>query len=349
MTAQTGFLRDQAIPGADESHALDPQVRTLLESPAARSLPFYASLGAAAARQAYRESRLLLQASPVAMAEVTDILAPAACGPLRLRLYKPLSFKGEPLAGPVPCLVYFHGGGFVLGDLESHDRLCRSLAQQGQCALVAVDYRLAPEHRFPAAADDAIAAVHWVRSQAGKLGLDGERVAVGGDSAGGTLAAVAAIALRGQEVPLALQLLLYPITDMGHELPSHHRLAEGYGLTRESLLWFRAQYLPDLAMASDWRASPLRAADHAGLAPACVITAGFDPLLDEGRMYADRLLGSGVAVTYECFFGVVHGFMLMTAHVAAGRHAIQRAGQALRTAFGNLPPHRSPPSRGPST
>ena len=333
------------MTNAGAACVLDPQVRKLLESQTARPLPSYASLGTDEARRSYRESRLLLQAPPVTVAEVRDMLAPARGGQLPLRLYRPLSFGGEPLAGPLPCLVFFHGGGFVLGDLDSHDRLCRALCQQGQCALIAVDYRCAPEHRFPSAADDALAAVHWVRSQSLALGLDGARIAVGGDSAGGALAAVTAIALRDQASQLALQLLLYPITDMAHELPSHQRLAQGYGLTRESLLWFRAQYLPDPALAADWRASPLRAADHAGLAPACVITAGFDPLLDEGRMYAERLLQAGVAVTYECFSGAVHGFMLMTGQVAAGRHAIYRAGQALRSAFGNAPPYRSSAGR----
>jgi acetyl esterase len=258
-----------------------------------------------------------------------------------LRLYKPFSLTGEQPAEVLPCLVYFHGGGFTLGDLDSHDGLCRALSHQGQCALVAVDYRLAPENPFPAAVEDAIAAVQWVRSQAHALGLDGARLAVGGDSAGGALAAVVAIALRNQSPALAMQLLLYPVTDMAHELPSHDRLAQGYGLTREALLWFRANYLTDLSQVADWRVSPLRAdpARLAGLPPACVITAGFDPLLDEGRRYAERLQAAGVPLTYECFGGMIHGFMLMTAHVAAGRHAIYRAGQSLRATFGMTVPH----------
>lgn len=334
------------MPDSEEAGVLDPQVRKLLESMANQPPVSYDSLGPELARRSYRESRQRLQAPPVAAAEVRDVQAATSAGPLRMRLYRPFSLSGGQPLGPLPCLVYFHGGGFTLGDLDSHDGLCRALSHQGQCALVAVDYRLAPEHRFPAAVEDAVAAVQWVRAQAQMLGLDGSRVAVGGDSAGGALAAVTAMALRGEASALAMQLLLYPITDMAHDLPSHHRLAQGYGLTRESLLWFRANYLPDPSLVSDWRASPLRG-ELAGLPPACVITAGFDPLLDEGRCYAERLQQAGVPLTYECFGGMIHGFVLMTAHVAAARHAIYRAGQSLRTAFGVTVPHLPASARSP--
>lgn len=346
MTASTVNTNDSAMLNSEHAGVLDPQVRNLLQSMANQPPISYYSLGPDGARQSYRESRQRLQGPPVGVAEVRDMQAATAAGPLGMRLYKPFSLTGGQLHGALPCLVYFHGGGFTLGDLDSHDGLCRGLSHQGQCALVAVDYRLAPEHRFPAAVEDAIAAVQWVRSQAQALGLDGSRVAVGGDSAGGALAAVVAMALRGEAPALALQLLLYPITDMAHDLPSHHRLAEGYGLTRESLLWFRANYLPDPTLVSDWRASPLRG-ELAGLPPACVITAGFDPLLDEGRRYAERLLEAGVPLTYECFGGMIHGFALMTAQVAAARHAIYRAGQSLRTAFGITVPHLPASSRPP--
>ena len=327
------------------SHVIDPQVRVLLERWAQEPQPAYASLAPAEARRLYRESRLRLQGEPVQVAAVESLTADGAAQPasqpasppIALRLYRPLS-QGEsplktPVAGPLPCLVYFHGGGWTLGDLDSHDGLCRALAQAGQCAVAAVDYRLAPENRFPAAVDDAIAATRWIAAHGREMGIDTQRLAVGGDSAGGTLAAAVALVLRGGDIPLALQLLFYPITDMAHELPSHFRLAEGYALTRASLLWFRGNYLRSEADIADWRASPLRAADLAGLPPASIITAGFDPLLDEGRAYAERLHAAGVPLRYECFNGMIHGFLLMAGELAASRHAIHRAGQSLREAF----------------
>lgn len=333
------------------SHSLDPQVQVLLERWAREPQPVYACMTPDEARRAYRESRLRLQAEPQAVAAVeslfTDTAANGAAQRVAVRLYRPLFHSqntqspafdpaSDPKAGRLPCLVYFHGGGWTLGDLDSHDGLCRALAQAGQCAVAAVDYRLAPEHRFPAAVEDAIAATRWIAARADALGIDAERLAVGGDSAGGTLAAAVALALRGSKVRLVLQLLFYPATDMAHDLPSHQRLAEGYALTRTSLLWFRANYLGspvnqrDIA---DWRASPLSADDLAGLPPASIVTAGFDPLLDEGRAYAERLHAAGVPLRYECFNGMIHGFLLMTRELAASRHAIHRAGQALREAF----------------
>lgn len=348
MTVPTGNTNADApaMPNSEDAGMLDPQVRKLLQGMANQPSVSYDSLGLEEARRSYRESRQRLQGPPAGVAQVRDMQAATSAGLLRMRLYKPLSLTGGQPDGELPCLVYFHGGGFTLGDLDSHDGLCRALSHQGQCALIAVDYRLAPEHRFPAAVEDAIAAVQWVRSEARTLGLDGSRLAVGGDSAGGALAAVAAMALRGEAPGLAMQLLLYPIADMAHDLPSHHRFAQGYGLTRESLLWFRANYLPDPSLVADWRASPLRG-EHAGLPPACVITAGFDPLLDEGRCYAERLQAAGVPLTYECFAGMIHGFALMAAQVAAARHAIYRAGQSLRTAFGIAAPHMPASARPP--
>jgi acetyl esterase len=321
---------------SDNNYALDPQVRLLLADMASNPLPAYASLPAEQARRIYRESRLQLQGPRAPMQAVAELAVPAPGGELALRLYKPFSLKGGTLPSPLPWLVFFHGGGLTLGDLDSHDDLCRGLAHQGQCAVASVAYRLAPEHRFPAAFDDAVAAVRWIFEAAGRLGLDPERMAIGGDSAGGALAAATAIALRDEPLKLSMQLLLYPITDMAHGLPSHRRLGQGYGLTREGLLWFRSNYLERESDVGDWRVSPLRASSHAGLPPACIITAGFDPLLDEGHAYAERLQAAGVPVMYECFGGMIHGFMLMTGVLAASRHAIYRAGQALRAAFGGV-------------
>ncbi len=300
------------------------------------------------ARIAYRESRMACQSAAGPLVEVKDLLAELAQGAVRARLYRPRAMQGVSLDGPLPCLVYFHGGGFVLGDLDSHDPLCRALAIQGQCAVLAIDYRLAPEHRFPCATEDALAVLPWLREQASRLGIDARRLAVGGDSAGGCLAAVAALGERDAGRPLCLQLLFYPVTDLAHDLPSHASLGEGHGLTHADLLWYRSQYLTDPAQCLDWRASPMRAASHAGLAPAFIVTAGYDPLLDEGRVYAERLLQAGVTVTHECFRGMIHGFILLSAQLAAAHHAIHRAGQALRAAFSAEPTTAFPTFRGPA-
>ena len=331
-------LQDKKISVADERYTLDPQVQALLNGMAQAPQPSYASLGPVQARQHYRQSRLAQQAAPVRVAAVQALTAILPAGPLAIRLYRPILLTGSPGVTPLPCVIFFHGGGWVLGDLDTHDRLCRTLAQAGQCAVAAVDYRLAPEHRFPAAVEDAIAATKWIAAQADSLGLDPARLVVAGDSAGGNLAAVVALALRGSPVQLVMQLLFYPVTDLAHNMDSHRRLAAGYGLTLSSMTWFRSHYLAGEAQIDDWRASPLRARDHAGLPRACIITAGFDPLLDEGRAYADCLHAAGVRVTYECFGGMIHGFMLMTGALAASGHAVYRAGQALREVFNDSGP-----------
>lgn len=331
-------------PGPPSQHPLDPQARDFLQQQAGRVFP---RENMAQARLAYRQSRIASQVATAALVEVSELVAAGAQGGVRARLYRPRSLRDAAPDAPQPCLVYFHGGGFVLGDLDSHDPLCRALATQGQCVVLAIDYRLAPEHRFPCAAEDALAVLPWLRAQAASLGIDARRLAVGGDSAGGCLAAVAALGERDAGRPLCLQLLFYPVTDLAHELPSHAGLGQGNGLTHADLLWYRSQYLADPAQYRDWRASPLRAESHAGLPPTFIVTAGYDPLLDEGRVYAERLLQAGVTVTHECFRGMIHGFLLLSAHLAAAHHAIHRAGQALRAAFSAEPTTAFPTFRGP--
>ena len=318
-------------PGTGLLRRIDPQARWLLERAAAANLPPMHTLSAPQARLQHQESRLRLEGEKVAVHAVQDVVAPTVAGDVRLRVYRP---DPKFLSGPAPCLVYLHGGGWTIGDLDSHDNVARRLCLYGRCAVVSVDYRLAPEHKFPAAIDDAIAATRWVAANAPALDIDVGRLAIGGDSAGGNLAAAAAIALRGSDVSLAYQLLLYPCTDMSFDSDSHHRLAEGYLLTRDAMLWFRANYLRDAADRDDWRASPLRCPDLARLPTAYVMTAGFDPLLDEGRAYAERLTAAGVAVGYECFEGMVHGFVGMAGVLAAGGHALHRCGHLLQMAFG---------------
>jgi len=310
---------------------LDPQARAVLERIARARLPPYSELGAAAVREFYRETRGPLGAAPPEVARVEAVHAPGPGGVIPIRLYRPLGAGADER---LPGLVYFHGGGWSFGDLDTHEVVCRELANLGRCAVASVDYRLAPEHKFPAAVDDAIAATGWLAREAGALGLDPDRIAVGGDSAGGNLAAVVALAARDAGAPrLAMQLLIYPATDMAADTPSHREFADGYVLTRDAILWSRGNYLRSPDDVVDWRASPLRAPDLARLPPAYLVTCGFDPLRDEGRAYAERLSAAGVPVTYECFEGMVHGFVTMGGVLAAAHHALYRCAQGLRQAF----------------
>jgi acetyl esterase len=309
---------------------LDPQARAVLDRVARANVPPYSQLDVAEARKLYRETRGRLSAAPAEVARVEELDADG----LRVRHYRPLGAEdGEVL----PALVYFHGGGWTIGDLETHDVPCRELANLARCAVLSVDYRLAPEHKFPAAVEDAVAATRWTHAHAASLAIDPTRIAVGGDSAGGNLAAVAALVLRDAGgPPLAMQALFYPAIDLAADMPSHFELAEGYLLTRDAILWFTGNYVRGPEDVRDWRASPLRAADLAGLPPAYIVTAGFDPLRDEGQAYADALHAAGVHVTYECFEGMIHGFITMAGVIAAGHHALYRVATGLRQRFAAL-------------
>jgi acetyl esterase len=234
-----------------------------------------------------------------------DRTVPGADGLRRARIYTPV--RGD-RAG-APGLVWFHGGGWVIGSIESHDGICRALASRSGVVVVSVDYRLAPEHPFPAAPDDAVAATSWVLDNAGSLGVNPAAVAVGGDSAGGNLAALVTLKLRGASRVPAFQMLIYPATDLTRSQPSHRSFGEGFMLPEPAMKWFLRHYLPDPQLERDPRASPLFAPDLSGLPPALVVTAGFDPLRDEGRAYADRLRDAGVAVEYVCSEGSMHGFL----------------------------------------
>ncbi len=243
-----------------------------------------------------------------------------------VRVYRPASVGDA----PAPAVVWFHGGGFVIGTLDSHDQTCRLLADGAGVVVVAVDYRLAPEHAFPAAADDASAAVRAVVEQADALGVDPGRVAVAGDSAGGNLAAVAARRCRGL---VTFQLLVYPVCDLTHDgdrYPSFRDNAEGYVLTADTMAFFDESYVPDPADRSDPDASPVLAGDLGGLAPALVLTAEFDPLRDEGEAYAARLAGAGVPVTLSRYDGAIHMFFQMAGFTSIGRRAVDEVVAALR-------------------
>ncbi len=308
---------------------LDPQAKALIDLMAERGVPPTHTLSPADARTMYRERRTFSQPAPRVMAEVRELVAPGPNGDIALRLYRPAG-----LDGAAATLVYYHGGGWVIGDLDTHDVLCRQLADEGRCVVVAVDYRMGPEHRFPAAVDDVLAATRWLQSQAGELGLDVQRFAVGGDSAGGNLAAVVALAWRdaGEAVALKFQLLIYPATDMRAVAPSHTHNGQGYVLTRDTIAYFRGHYLAPEQYA-DWRASPLLHKDLAGLPPALVLTAGFDPLRDEGRQYADALSAAGNTAQYVCFERQIHGFITMGRVIDEANLAVGLCALALRRAL----------------
>lgn len=310
---------------------LDPQARALLDFIAARGVPPTHTLDPVDARSFYRERRTATQPEPQPVAELRELSAPGAAGPIPLRLYRPMGSAGGEV---LPVLVYYHGGGFVIGDLDTHDVLCRALCNGSGCAVVAVDYRLAPEHRFPAAADDVLAATRWVRQEAASLGVDAARLAIGGDSAGGNLAAVVAIAARDAgDLPIAWQLLIYPATDQRRVHTSHSTNGKGYLLEDVTITYFHDHYLPDPQQDLDWRASPLLCDNLAGLPPALVLTAGFDPLRDEGLAYADALSAAGNACTHVCFERQIHGFITMGKLIAEADAAVNFCAAELRRAL----------------
>ena len=311
-------------------YALDPQARELLERVAHSKVPALPTLTPMEARRLYRETSKRLQPPPPEVSEVLNTAFDGPGGKVRVRLYRPAGARAGAL---LPVSLFFHGGGWTFGDLDTHDVACRTLANFGRFAVASIDYRLGPEHKFPAAVDDAFAALRWILAQATALGIDQHCIAVTGDSAGGNLAAAVALLARDAGIALTMQALVYPALDLRASMPSHFEFAQGYLLEREAIQWTRGNYLNDQADAHDPRASPLLAANHRGLAQAFIVTAGFDPLLDEGAAYADKLSSAGVPVIYECFEGMVHGFITMGGVLAAAGHALYRVGHGLSQAF----------------
>ena len=255
---------------------------------------------------------------PAPVGEIVDRTIDGPAGRLRVRIYRPAGG----VARLLPAILYFHGGGWVMGSLEGYDLVCRYFCARAGCVLVAVDYRLAPEHKFPAAIDDAVAAFRWLAAEAVGLGIDPARIVIAGNSAGGNIAAVAARLVREEARPPCLQWLIYPATDLGMDSPSHKSCGNGFLLTRAAMEWARGHYLNDPSEADDPRASPLRADELAGLPPALIYTAGFDPLRDEGHAYADRLSAAGVKTIHREFNSLIHGF-------AGMRGALQAAARAM--------------------
>ena len=309
---------------------LDTQVEALLEAAKKANVAELWQLSPDDARAEYRRrtERLMMDVD-IHRFEDRDIDGPG--GSIPIRIYTPRELaSGEKL----PVLVWFHGGGYVIGDLDTHDSACRALANETDCIVVAVDYRLAPENKFPAAVDDCFAAFKWVIKNAPAINADGARVAVGGDSAGGNLAAVVSILARNAGLPnIVFQLLIYPVTAPEPETKSHHAFAEGYLLTRKTITWFFTHYIRNSKDTKDFRYAPLEADDLSSLPPALVIVAGYDPLRDEGVEYAEALIHAGNRVRLSNYEGMVHGFYLMGGMVDASRRAISESAAMLRDAF----------------
>ena len=308
------------------TQALTPRMQGLLQRiQRAQHTPLHA-LSPAQARSSYDAAAEILDLPRVPLRRVVGLQLPAADGTtLRARLYSDSD-------SPVPVLLYLHGGGFVIGSLDTHDSLCRQLALRSGAAVLALDYRLAPEHRFPTAVDDAWSALQWLRAHATALGLDGTRLAVGGDSAGGTLAAVCALKARDHGLPLALQLLITPGTSAHGDTASRRLYANGFLLDAATIDWFFDHYI-DRHHRADWRFAPLNHDALEGVAPACVILAECDPLADEGIAYADRLRAAGVPVALELYRGLTHDFIKMGRVLQEAREAQQAAAEAMKGAW----------------
>ena len=307
---------------------LDPQARVYLDKLESLRLPGFHEMSPDDARRLFRAMRGLAgKPDPVESSE--DRVVPGAV-PIPIRAYRPLGAA----SGLLPALVYFHGGGWVLGDIETVDNLCRRLANASGCVVVSVDYRLSPEVKFPSPLDDCYLATRHIADEAESFGIDRDRISVGGDSAGGNLAAgVARMARERKHPAIAFQLLIYPIADFSFETPSYAENSEGYGLSREMMRWYWDQYLARPEDGTSSLASPLRADDLSGLPPALVITAGFDVLRDEGHAYASKLREAGVEVELEHYPGMIHGFLQMADSFDRGWAAIRRSGEALRSAL----------------
>lgn len=310
---------------------VDPQIQALLDM--GTGVPATNTLSVADARVQY-EARAALMAAPAEVGAVTERVVPGPGGDLRLRIYRPVG------PGPFPILVFFHGSGFVLCSLDTHDGMCRNLCAGAGCIVVSVDYRLAPEHKFPAGLDDCVFATRWVAEHGAELGGDARRLAVAGDSAGGNLAAAAALRIRDEAGPaLCGQLLIYPVTDYHTPgTPSYQENAEGYGLTRDTMVWFWNHYLSNPAEAAHPHASPLRAQDLSGLPPALVVTAEYDPLRDEGEYYAEKLRATGTAAVTSRWPGMNHGFFFWVGLVDKAGEAMDESCVWLRGTFRTAPP-----------
>ena len=310
--------------------ALDPNVKKILDMLAIAGMVDIADLTPEQMREGFRRLALMVDYRQAPIGKIVDGQLPGPGGPLRTRSYYPQHFP----AGRLPGLIYFHGGGGIFGSIDTHEGICRMLANESGCVVIAVGYRQAPEHKFPAAVEDAYAATEWVVEHAGELGLDPQRIAIGGDSAGGNLAAVVCQRARQCNGPrLALQVLLCPVLDLNADTMSWRAFEKGYFLNRAMIGWMLDHYCTPDVDRNDPRLSPLRAADLSGLPQAHIHTAEFDPLRDEGEAYAKRLERAGVAVTYTCHHGMIHHFFGMAGVIPYARSAMKMAGAAIKQAL----------------
>ena len=311
--------------------ALDPESQRLIDLMAAANRPAWNSLSPQAARDLYLSLRPGAQGPRPGEVKVADRTIPGPAGELPVRIYRP---TGAPTDVKLPALVYAHGGGWVFGNLDSHDVLCAQLAIEAGIVVFHIDYRLAPEARFPAAFDDVVAGLKWVAANGPSIGIDSSKLAIGGDSAGGNLAAAVAIWARDHGGPkLLMQLLAYPVTDAVGRADSYRRYEDGYGLNAATMEWFFDHYAPNKSQRGDWRLSPIRAASLAGLPPALVVTAGYDPLCDEGRAYAARLHKEGTQADLVEFGGMLHGFLSSPMLLHGARRGTSLCAAALREAL----------------
>jgi acetyl esterase len=311
--------------------SLHPQIQAVLKAQAAAGLRPIEAMTPDEARAQMEETARARKAEPLPVGRIEERMIPGPAGPIRLRVYWP---NAAGAGNPVPAIVYYHGGGHVIGSLDTHDFVARNLCAGAEALVASVDYRMGPEHKFPAAVDDSFAALAWVHANAPALGADPARIGVHGDSAGANLAAVVALMARDVGLPLRLQSLTYPVSDYTLSGASYEKYARGYGiLTRDAMVWFRSHYLRSAADALDWRASPLRAPQLSGVAPAVVITAECDVLHDDGERYADALRRAGVAVEYREYAGMIHAFFGMVAVVDDAMNAQRQVWVAFQRAF----------------
>ena len=305
---------------------LDPLVKAFLDQMAMVPGPKMFEMSAPEGRALFVQMMQMIGPKDVPVGGVKNLDANG----IQMRMYTPVAGGAEPL----PVLVYFHGGGFVIGDLETHDGLCRQFANEGGFRVIAVDYRRAPEHPFPAAVDDAFAALKWIETHASELGVDANRIAVGGDSAGGALAAVVTQLAKAKGPKIAFQMLLFPVTQIGRETASLREFGVGYFLDKQTLDWFFGHYVPAGQDKADLRVSPLNATEMKGLPPAYVMLGGFDPLHDEGLAYANKLRDAGVAAEVADYSGLVHCFIYMQAVLPQAHEAVVAAAKAVAAGLG---------------
>ncbi len=319
-------------PVTVDGRTLDGRTQWLLQLLARSGQPPIEKSSVTEARSEYDAFMLEMGGRLAPIGEMVDRIVDGPTGRLRVRTYRPAGA----VARLLPTILYFHGGGWVMGTLEGYDRVCRYISSRTGCAVVAVDYRLAPEHKFPAAIEDAVASFRWLAENAADLGTDPARIVLAGDSAGGNIAAVAAQLLRDEPRPPCLQWLMFPATNLAFDSPSYESCGEGFFVTRAAMEWFRGHYLNNLSEIDDPRVSPLQASDLTGVAPALIFTNGIDPLRDEGKAYADRLAAAGVKTFHREFESLIHGFIGMRGAIQAAARAMDDMATGLRHELAQL-------------